>query len=524
LSRRDLLLILLTSVGLILVFPPFPIGCAAGVVLVPFFFYLKGKGAWDAFRGGYLIGVIWTAGTIYWISWATVPGFIGALLFVPLYTSGFAIIQSWLWRRWGARSLWAAPFLWTCIELAVSWGVMGFPWLSLAYSQTYLPSLIQYASITGMYGVTFWVVMLNVLFFYMILRLKNQRPILFPAVSVVLLFIVPWIMGRWAISRAASPNKEVTISLVQGNIDPYKKWTPSFVDSNFVVYDRLTALAGEHNPDLLVWPETAAPCYLRHRFSQLKKVKPQIDQFGVPLLTGAPDYEWIDRETVKKYNAALLLHPNSWKMDRYYKNHLVPFSERVPLADRLPLLYDLLLKIDPNVGDFSPGDSLTVFEFKSKSLQEKVRFAAVICYDSIFSNLVRSFIKQGAQFLVIITNDGWFGKTSGPYQHAQMAVYRAIENRVWVARCANTGISEFIDPFGRIQSKTDLNTDAVLTGTVGLSTGPSIFVRHGHLFPWFIIIVNIMILIFTFFSLKIRKQSHKKRRGIHHSGHGTSHS
>ena len=516
-NRQNVFWILLTSVGLIVTFPPFPTGLMAVVVLVPFFFYLRDKSPWEAFRGGYAIGVLWAGGTIYWIGWATVSGFLGALLFVPLYSALFAIVQSWLWNRFGSASFWAAPFLWTGIELLSSWGILGFPWNSLAHTQTYFPILIQYASLTGMYGVTFWVVMLNVLFFFLVEREGRRKQLPVFILGIGLLFIIPLAYGRWVLSRPHDPETQLRVSLVQGNIDPYKKWTSSFVDSNFVVYRRLTWQAGDQNPDLVVWPETAAPCYLRHRFSYLNQVKSQFDSLGIPLLTGSPDYEWIERDKVKKYNGALFIHPNSWRIEWYYKMHLVPFSERVPLVDRMPFLYDILSKMDSSIGDFSPGDSTKVFEFELTSTRKKVPFSVVICYESIFPYLVRKFVKEGAQFLVVITNDGWFGKTSGPYQHAQFAVLRAIENRVWIARCANTGISGFIDPFGRIVARTSLNEEAVLTGLISVGNERTFFVTHGSLFPFLVVVMNSFIFIFAFLGkggqrFRSLKREHRNRK------------
>ncbi len=487
--RQDLFCVFLTSVGLILSFPPFPTGLIVTVVLVPFFFYLRGKNFWEAFRGGYTVGLIWAGGTVYWIAWATGIGFLGVVLILPLYFAFFAVFQAWLLKRWGETSFVVAPFLWTGVEIISSWGTLGFPWNSLAYTQTYYPPLIQYVSITGAYGVTFWVVLLNVLFYFLLTNLKSRRRCFIPLGGIVFLVVLAWGHGRWVLSRESKPEEKVTLALVQGNIDPYKKWTPSFIDSNFAVYRRLTRIAQREKTDMIIWPETATPCYLRYRYSYLKRVKSQVDSLGIPLLTGSPDYAWDDQRSVRRYNGALLIYPNSWTIDRYYKMHLVPFSERVPFVETIPFLHDLSQKMDLDIGDFSPGDSVVVFAFTPPSMQREIRFSVVICYESVFPYLVRRFIKRGAQFLVVITNDGWFGRTSGPYQHAQIAVFRAIENRVWVVRCANTGISEFIDPFGRIQARTGIYEEAVLAGSVALGGGNTFFVKRG---PFFIILILVI--------------------------------
>jgi len=496
LKRPDAFCILLTSVGLVLAFPPLPLGSIAVVVLVPIFFFIRSKGIWEAFRGGYLAGLLWAGGTLYWIGRATIPGCVGAILFLPLYTALFTALQAWLWNRWGDVSFLVAPFTWTGIELLSSFGALAFPWNVLAYTQTYAPVLIQYASITGVYGVSFWIVAMNVLFYFVLRRGGDWKRSYGLILSIAILFILPYIHGRRELKQTEESQKKIKVALIQGNIDPYKKWTPSFVDSNFVIYERLTTQASREHPDLIIWPETAAPCYLRHRFSCLHRVRSLIDSLGIPLLTGAPDYEWLDRNTIEKYNGAFVILPQSWNMDYYYKMNLVPFSERVPLADRLPFLYDLSTKVDSNVGDFSPGDSIRVFTLTPSSSTEPVHFSTVICYESIFPYLVRDCVRKGAQFVVIITNDGWFGK-SGPYQHARIAIFRSIENRVWIARCANTGISEVIDPFGRIRSKTALDREAILTADVALQTKKTFFVKHAFMFPGFVLGVNGLVFLAT---------------------------
>lgn len=506
-NRQALLLLLLTAVGLIFSLPPFPTGFIAAVALVPFFFFIRFRKSGEAFRAGYLVGLVWAAGTLYWIGWATVIGLIGALIYIPISFALYALFQAFLYKRWGEWSFAAVPFVWTGIEILFSWGEMGFPWNSLAHTQTYTPVLIQYASITGMFGVVFWICLLNVLF-YQLLRKAWPWKRTFGLIAAILsLIVIPWIHGSVCVPKQTGSEGELKISLVQGNIDPYKKWSASYIDSSFTVYDRLTRVAFNDNPDMIVWPETAAPSPLRFRIHRLRWMKARVDRMGIPILTGAPDYirENNRDPRIKTFNTAFLIRPDNWRLDSYAKMKLVPFGERVPLVGRFPFLYDLARKTDLDVGGFSPGDSIVVFEILPGSGTSKVRFSVIICYESIFPYLVRSFVEGGAQFLVVITNDGWFGNTSGPRQHAQIAVYRAIENRVWIARCANTGISEFIDPYGRIHSRTPFNREAVLTKSIALRKEDPYFVRHGTLFLTIILIADGLILCSVFF--------HPLRRG-----------
>ncbi len=493
-KHTNLILPLITAVGLILVFPPSPMGIIAHIALVPLFFSIKTQSPKNAFKIGYFIGLVWAAGTIYWISWATVPGFIGSILYVPLFIAFFAMLQNWLVNRWGDRAFWAAPFIWTAVEIFSSWGSLAFTWNTLANTQTSIPVFIQFAAITGAFGISFWVVLTNVFFYHLIVRWTDKGIRFQMGILIVAGFLLPLFYGMHVLARAPSSEEKLGVSLIQGNIDPYRKWTPSFVDSNFVIYERLTQQAADAHPDLLIWPETAAPCFLRQRYRYLKQVKAIVDSLGIPLLTGAPDYERLDDGTTRIYNAALFIRPHSWVLDCYYKMKLVPFSERVPLSDQFPWLYNISRRIIMSVGNFTMGDSVRIFSHTIPRTGATVRFAVAICYDSVFPDLVRRFSQAGAQFLVIITNDGWFGRTSGPYQHARHAVLRAIENRMWVARCANTGISEFIDPYGRVQSKTGVYREAVLRSQIGLNVdaGHTHFVHNGERFVYVIWIVNFM--------------------------------
>ena len=510
-NRRDFLLIGLTSARLILSFPPFPTGCIAFFALVPFLFFLEGKTVWESIRGGYVIGVLWAAGTLYWIGWATVIGLVGSLIWMGLPMAIFAALQAWFLRRWDVRGVIAAPILWTGVEILFSQGAMGFTWNSLAYSQTYQPAFIQTASVTGMFGVTVWVMALNVLAYFIVRVWKHRYSVIRLGTVVLLILILPYVYGHLVMPPEELPEEGLNIALIQGNIDPYKKWSPSFIDSNFVVYDRLTAQAAEFDPDLVVWPETASPSYLRYRFGRLRQIKARIDSLGVPLLTGAPDFTRRKGEKPSIYNSAMFIRTDSWRLDSYRKMKLVPFGERVPLVGDLPILYDLAKRTHLDVGGFSPGDTVMVFQ-QPYGEYATIPFSTIICYESIFPYLVRKFVRAGARFLVIITNDGWFGKTSGPVQHAQIAVYRAIENRTWVARCANTGISEFIDPYGRIRSKTRFNEETVLPGRIGIDGGRSLFVNYGYVFMMLISVLNVLLIGSTVFQTIYRGKKHDSIR------------
>ncbi|MDZ7262521.1 MAG: apolipoprotein N-acyltransferase, partial [candidate division KSB1 bacterium] len=367
---------------------------------------------------------------------------------------------------------------------------------SLGYTQTSYLSLIQYDSFTSVYGVSFWVPTLNVIFFQITKNWKNTKKCLALILLVLVLFLLPWIYGKKVIPKEGQYQEKIRIALIQGNIDPYVKWDENFRDLNFKTYHRLTEAAALQRPDLLVWPETATPCYLRYDFKYLEQVQSLVDELGIPLLTGSPDFEYISSNMYHTYNSALLLLPNQSQIQSYAKLHLVPFGERVPFEDSFPFSYlkSLLDKLELGQGDFSPGKETVVFQFQTqgeKGSTESIKFSVVICYESIFPELVREFVVKGAQFLIIITNDAWFGKTSAPYHHAQIAIFRAIENRISIGRCANTGVSMFIDSYGRTLMASPIFKEEVLVSDIPLRQEKTFFTRYGNVFSSAILVFNV---------------------------------
>jgi len=288
---------------------------------------------------------------------------------------------------------------------------------------------------------------------------------------------------------------------MQGNMDPLQKWADD-PEKNFLIYEHLMRTHRQLDTDLYVWPETATPFYLRHEQAYLSRMWNQVDSAKVPILTGSVDIEFNQDGTYHYFNSALLFQQESKSIQRYAKMKLVPFSERVPYRDFYifrkikDLLYDLIW----GIGDYTPGNNFTVFSMPHKG--QTVHFSVPICYESAFPDVVRRFSREGQQFLVIITNDGWFGRTSGPYQHVQIAVFRAIENRTGIARCANTGISCFIDHLGHVCERTALFTEEVQTGSIPLRSGTTFYIKHGDWMPQLALVWSIIGLAISFFRQK----------------------
>lgn len=501
--------ILISGLGLVLIQSPFSFWFLAPFVWVPFFLYIQSRELSDALKAGYVLGLVWNAGTLYWIGWATLPGLLGALLWLPVFTALFSGVFTLIRKRWGSIAFWAAPFVWTGIEIINSMGPMAFPWNKLAYSFTRIPVMVQFASWTGAYGVTFWILVLNI---FICLAVTNHGKTVLKYLTVfIVLCILPLLHGSFSMGRQVE-GEQLKISLVQGNIDPYKKWTPEYIDTSFAVYRRLTDRGASLEPDLIVWPETATPAYIRHKYQYLRQIKAQIDSLNIPLVTGAPDYDWDEEGNFHTYNGALFIRPDSWKIGRYNKIRLVPFSEKVPFAGQLPFLYTVLDRIHPDIGDFTPGDSVRVFHVYAPSMRREAAFSVAICFESIFPGLIRQFALGGAEFLVIITNDGWFGNTSGPYQHHEIAVFRAIENRRSIARCANTGISSFIDPWGRVIERSKFKQQTVLTHIIPARIKLTPYTRYGIWIERFFLIINGLMIAMICIQCLLEKNRIKRRR------------
>jgi apolipoprotein N-acyltransferase len=299
--------------------------------------------------------------------------------------------------------------------------------------------------------------------------------------------------GTWRMG-AEEHQGTLRIAVVQGNIEQDKKWDPAYRTAVLDTYRRLTREALAQKPDLVIWPETATPFYFggnrRDDPELTEELRRFVQSIGVPLLTGSPTYEQRGRRYRLK-NSAFLLGTGGSTESVYHKLHLVPFGEYVPLRNSLLFFIDKLVQ---GSGDFEAGSEHTVTSVRTAGTGA-VNISTVICYEIVFPDIVRRFVDRGAQVMTTITNDAWFGRTGAPYQHFSMAVFRAVENRVPVARAANTGISGFIDAKGRILEASPVFTEAALVRDLAPSDGAKTFyTRFGDVFAWLCVLAGIVLL------------------------------
>jgi len=447
------LLIAISAILLVLSFPNFNLWFLAWVGLVPLFFAIKGQRPFKAFLVSYITGVLFFLGTIYWLIHVTLPGMIIAVLYLALYFGIFGLVSSYAICHKSPLTIFAIPAVWVALEWIRSAGIFGFCWALLGHSQSHNLLIIQIADITGAYGVSFVVVMANIAIFLTVRDIRQKKYYSFHmALALILIFLS---LGYGVLrTNNIFTGESLRVAVIQGNIPQVEKWDERFRSLIMSKYEALTKLVAANEPDLVVWPETSVPGFLESEPDLLQKVSHLAASLKIPILAGAPS---VRGKEENYYNSAILISEDGRIAGRYDKMHLVPFGEYVPFK----IIFSFVEKFAPKpIGDFSAGMDHTVFNFfvertaKEKDVRwrmlKKARFSALICFEDIFPDLTRSFVKRGANFLVNMTNDAWFGNSSAPYQHAQSSVFRAVENRVNVVRAANTGYSCFIDQKGHV--------------------------------------------------------------------------
>jgi apolipoprotein N-acyltransferase len=402
--------------------------------------------------------------------WVIYPAVLVLAAYLGLFVALFGFIVRFVRRRIGWSPLVTAPAAWAAAEWVKSWGPLGCPWGNLGYALAREPVWIQAASVVGASGLTVWIVTVNALLAgALAARTKTSRALRVLAAAGIVAAPILWGSARL---RGADGHPSLTVALIQPNIRSDEKWDPARQEKSVTTLTRLTLAAArrEPRPDLVVWPETALPFYVRLEPAKLIRLFDLARQAGVPLLIGYPDAQLTTQGSVITHNAAGLVLPNGTIAGQYEKIHLVPFGERIPFQGVFPFLG----RIDLGQAEWTPGDAYTVLSLRGSA------FSVLICFESIFPELARRFAGEGAQFLVNITNDEWFGPTAAPWQHSDMAILRSAELGMGMARCANTGISMFIDPYGRVTAETPLFHEATLVGTLHLATRPTFYAVWGE--------------------------------------------
>ena len=515
------ILAVLSAVLLFLSFPNLNLFPFAWVALVPFFIALGRTTSWkSAFWIGYLTGFLFFAGLLpailllypYANIFATLVGYLLLVGYTALYFAVFAVLMRFVPRRSSILFSLFAACIWTALEWVRSWMITGFPWGSIGYSQwNNLPG-IQIASVVGVHGISFVIVLFNAGLATLLLNRHQWQQELRAVVLPLILMLLCFGYGILHLQKAAplgqstnaAPRTNVEtlkVALVPGNISQLQKWDLRQFPKILQRYIELTHKASSEDPELIVWPETAIrsraltgewPTYYR-RFSQMLR------DIGIPMLLGTANTgetdtaigqfsKNLEKRDTDIYNRVLSIAPEGKIHGSYAKMHLVPFGEYVPLAHLLPDFIPNFIQFKP----FTHGKTvnlLPVFDVKNKTNTRKIEVGASICFESVFPDEFRKPVIMGARTMGIFTNDAWFKGTAFPELHLSMAPFRAVENRIAVFRCANGGFTCVVDKFGRITTPliTPDTAQEILIASVPLLSPTereqTLYTRYGDWFP-----------------------------------------
>jgi apolipoprotein N-acyltransferase len=468
---------------------------------VPLLLALEGRSLSTAFVLGLVTGCLSIGAIFYWILLVENVNLLDYLLldaYLGLYGGLFGLGLTWVLRRTRLPAALVAPALWVTLEyLRSHLGFLALPWMLLGHSQYLHPWIMQIGAWTGAYGLSFLIVLVNVVLADVIRYARDRRsvaPAPFPAraTAVAALLLAGVLVHGAAVLASGAGDRSMRVAVVQGNVGHDQKWEARNRQAIFDRYAALTRAAVADAPRLVIWPETAIPGDVRRDVRLQRQLGRLATEANVHLLVGAAENaKFTTRELVDQYyNAMFLISPEGRLADQYKKVALVPFGEYAPLRE----YFTWPKMVVTEVGRYVPGDRYTVFSLGG------VPFATVICWETIFPDLVRQFVARGARFMVVATNEAQFLDSAAPYQLLAMTAFRAAENRVAVARAANTGVTALIDPFGRITQRLrgpdqrELFVEGVLTGDVPIHEAGTFYTHFGDVFALLQIVLCLTIL------------------------------
>jgi apolipoprotein N-acyltransferase len=514
---KDLVLACLSAALLLLAFPTFNLGILAWFALVPLLLALEGKSLRATLILCYVTGLLSTAGILSWlwkVSGVTLVHIVFVFGYLALYVAIWGGAVYWVRKRTSLPLALVAPPLWVAQEYVRShFFFLGFPFMLLGHSQYLHPSVIQIASITGTYGLSYLIVLVNAIVAEMILfsrqserSVKNlfscSGPLLTRIALGILCLVVTVSYGFSVIADPAEYDQE-RIALIQGNIPRSSEWSPGYSDEILGKYANLTRQSSQRTPKLIIWPESAVPGYVLQNGSLREQVASLAKEVGTYLLVGNSEYGKFENQELKRkyvskkqtlyHNSMVLFSPQGQVEGRYRKIELVPFGEYIPLKDyvRWPKA------IAPVEANFLPGDEFTVFDVGGTPV------ATMICWEVMYPELFREFVKRGAALIVSAHNAVWFNESPVTYQYLAVSAILAAQHRRAVATVGNTGATALTDPYGnivkRLRSPDDreLFVEGILVGDIAISHDMTFYTKYGEVFAFLQLAVCGLLLLFA---------------------------
>ena len=520
----------LSGLILTLSYPDFNLSYLAWVALVPFFIAIRGVSPRKAFLLGFIMGNTFFVSLAYWVQIFFVAALPAVSLISSTYIGLLTVVVNWTSRRFPKWELLIVPALWVSVEFYRTLGFLRFPWGILGYSQYQILPIIQIASFTGVFGISFLIALTNLSLAKVISEYtsKGWRVMLRLAPAAVLIAIS--LVYGFSVVPEEVGEKPVKIALVQPYFDSWQGINQGYgfdrqekLDTLFALSqhamagtdlsqegdeykDLRQAIKGngiDETPDIIFWPESTIAEFIfaedkekgGHRLIPRRDTTLRIEGLlkgnGAYLLMGS--YMTIQEEGRTRYfNSAYLLSPEAEVLDTYSKIGLVPFGEALPLHDnRWVQWFAQATNHGNSAGGFTPGDRYTVFE------TPKGRFSVPICYEGALGSTVRRFVDAEADFIANISNDSWMFNYSGYHQHFSTNIFRAVENRVYFVRSGNDGVSSIIDPYGRIEKLLDPFKRGVLTGRIALRQGKTFYTQYGDVFVYICIFISLLAVILS---------------------------
>lgn len=488
-------------------YPPMPLGPAALLLLVPWFVAMNRFTRGQAMFATFWSGMLYNALNYYWIynvmHVETAPSgliLLGLFLLIAFF-SAYNTLAAFAYtlakgapRKVRPLFLLLYPVFYAGLEMTRTYGDFAFPWSHLGYVFGNHLELLQMLSYVGIFGYTILVVASNQAVAHVLSGSAGIKKKILVSSFPVAIFVLLSVQGSVALSAPearpfyqSASEKGPTLALVQPSIQQGAKWSKERFDG---IVNKTLGMVEDSVPvgtDLVVLAETAIPDQIRRQPGVIRELHRMADRKGVKILAGALDYKRNAPGSIRKYdiyNASFLFSPGiNGFPERYVKKHLVPFSERIPFDEVFPILN----YVDLGEGDFVTGKETPVYSPYS--------WTPYICYDAIFGDLVREAIRHGSRLMVNITNDGWFGRSTAPYQHLNLIRYRAIENGMPVARLANSGVSAFIDQYGHFDMNTEIFTDRVIRRTVPLRTRDTLYTHIGDAVEMVLLVFGVLYLL-----------------------------
>jgi apolipoprotein N-acyltransferase len=510
----DFLLALLSGALLALSFPKFGHPAFAWIAVAPLLVAVSHRRHTPrrAFLLGLVTGIVYFSGTLYWLveTMTTFGGlstplaaFAAAVLvlYLSLFPAVFAVIQARLAAAFGPMAVLAAPATWIASEMGRTYVLDGFPWELLGYSQASVLPVAQLASLVGVYGLSGFIVLVSAASALAALDRSRRRLRVGAIVAALVLGVAVWGALRIRSGVLTSSGFGIRVAVLQGNIPVDEKWDPKLRGAILDRYIGMTREAIGRGAQFVLWPESATPLPYEQDLAGGEAIRRLARQARITLLIGSDQVEPVrpvappQKPEVRSYNAAYLIRPDGATAAIYRKIHLVPFGEYVPFGRILSFVGPIISAVG-EVNPFYPGTDTVVLPVAGHSA------STAICYEVIYSSLIRDFVLHGSELLTTITNDAWYGWSSAAYQHWQQASLRAIEEGRYLARAANTGISGFVDPYGRVLQSSEMFQSAVLTQEVRFLKVRTVYSRIGDLVGWLSVAFAAAALLATFRKVK----------------------